>query len=270
VEKKETRYDSFIEIAEGIYWVGFADDHAGFHCNPYLIVDEGEAVLIDSGGRNDFSTVMLKIMRTGTNPKDIIRLIYQHYDPDLCGNIPHMEAMIENKNLKIISQRENIVFINYYSEKSPTLCVEAMGLYYEFSSGRRLEFILTPFAHAPGSFMTYDTKTKVLFTSDIFGAYDSNWTFYTHLDEKCNNCDSSVKCALKDDKCQLDGILNFHKRIMPSLPALHYALDRVEELDVSLIAPQHGSILDTDVSRKAVIKRLRELDKVGFECYFEE
>ena len=269
MKQKEFNCDDSIEIAEKIYWVGFSDENAGFHCNPYLIVDNDEAVLIDSGSRNDFSTVMLKIMRTGINPKRIVRLIYQHYDPDLCGNIPHMEAMIENPDLKIISHRENNIFINYYSAKSPRLCIEDLGLCFEFSSGRRLEFIRTPYCHSPGSFITYDTKTKVLFSSDIFGAYDSNWTFYTQITEDCYCCDTATGCAVKDDKCQMDGIIDFHKIIMPSTQALRFALDRIEKLDISLIAPQHGSILDTTVSRDVAVKRLKSLASVGFDYFVE-
>jgi len=268
MDKNEFHIDDFIEIAEGIYWVGYADEHAGFHCNPYLIVDNDEAVLIDSGSRDDFSTVMLKIMRTGTNPKNIIRLIYQHYDPDLCGNIPHMEAMIDNEDLKIISHRENNIFINYYSTKSPRLCIEEMDHCFEFSSGRRLEFIHTPYCHAPGSFNTYDTKTKVLFSSDIFGAYDSDWSFYTQINRDCLTCGTAVKCAKKNIKCQIDGVLDFHKHIMPSIEALRFSLNRIEKMDISLIAPQHGSILDTPVSRETVIKRLKSLDSVGFAYFY--
>ena len=120
--------DSFqpMEIAKGVYWVGFADSKVGLHCNPYLIVDGDEAVLIDSGSRDEFSTVMLKILRTGIDPGKIKRLIYQHFDPDLCGNIPHFEAVINNNDLKIISHKENNVFINYYSSKSPKLCIESL------------------------------------------------------------------------------------------------------------------------------------------------
>ena len=264
----EPLYDNYIEIAEGIYWVGFADEHAGFHCNPYLIVDNGEAVLIDSGGRNDFSTVMLKIMRTGTNPKSIKRLIYQHYDPDLCGNIPHMEAMIDSEDLKIISHRENNAFINYYSVRSPMQCIEEMDLFYEFPSGRRLEFIHTPYCHVQGSFMTYDTKSKILFSSDLFGAYDSNWTFYTQVNEKCHECEPAENCKFSDKKCQITGLLDFHKQTMPSINALKYTLNLIENLDLSMIAPQHGSVLDTEDSRKEVIHRLKSLDDVGFDCFY--
>jgi len=47
----DTAYDSAVEIAPGIFWVGFYDAPSGLHCNPYLIVDEDEAVVIDGGSR---------------------------------------------------------------------------------------------------------------------------------------------------------------------------------------------------------------------------
>ena len=266
----ELNYQEYIEIADKVYWVGFLDENIGLHCNPYLIVDGEEAVLIDSGSRDDFSTVMLKVMRTGTTPRSIRRLIYQHYDPDLCGNIPHMEAVINSEDLKIISHYENNVFINYYSARSPKLCIEQLGMRYEFPSGRRLEFIRTPFAHAPGSFITYDTKTKVLFTSDLFGSYDCNWSLYTQIGERCGECDAPEICPNTKNRCQVAGIKSFHRRGMTSAKALNYALDMVEELDFSMIAPQHGSILDTRVSRETAIRHLRSLDSVGFEAFLEE
>ena len=92
-----------VKIADGIFWVGYADENRGLHCNPYLIVEGEEAVLIDGGNRDDFSTVMLKILRTGLTPSQITRLIYQHYDPDLCGSLPQLEAIINNDALRIIS-----------------------------------------------------------------------------------------------------------------------------------------------------------------------
>jgi len=262
-------YSDYIEIAEGIYWVGFADKDAGLHCNPYLIVDGDEAVLIDGGSRNDFSTVMLKIMRTGTNPHDIIRLIYQHYDPDLCGNIPHMEAIINNKDLKIISHRENNPFINYYSTKLPKQCIEELNCHFDFSSGRRLEFIRTPYSHSPGSFITYDTKTKVLFSGDIFGSYDFNWNLYSQISEECLSCEPENLCPVTEKPCEIAGIWDFHKRIMTSKKALDYALDRIERLDISIIAPQHGSILHTPVSQKTAIMRLKSLDGVGIDGFLK-
>ena len=260
-------YSSNIEIAEGIFWVGFADIKAGLHCNSYLVMDNNEAVLIDSGSRNDFSTVILKIMRTGLNPRKIVRLIYQHYDPDLCGNLPQLEALIDNNKLKIVSHYENNLFIDYYSSKTEKHCIEELDYHFTFSSGRRLEFIHTPYSHALGSFVTYDTKTKTLFSSDIFGSYDYSWELYTKIDESCSCCDPHNTCPTTGKYCQIIGIWDYHKRTMPSADALNYALKKIERLDIALIAPQHGSILHTPESRRVVADRLKSLQGIGIDGY---
>ncbi|MCL2488741.1 MAG: MBL fold metallo-hydrolase [Oscillospiraceae bacterium] len=267
---RELDYNEYIEIADGVYWVGFADKNAGFHCNPYLITDHGEAVLIDSGSRNDFSTVMLKIMRTGTDLGKIKRLIYQHYDPDLCGNIPHMEALINNKELKILSHKENNIFIDYYSTKTSKECIEDLGFVYRFSSGRELHFIRTPFAHSAGSFVTYDTKTKVLFSSDLFGSYDANWSLYSLIIGKCGDCTPQNSCPVTEKPCQITNIWKFHKSVMPSTKALRFALKQIAGLDISIIAPQHGSLLHTPAIQKIVIDRLNAFDGIGIDQFLGE
>lgn len=263
-------YSESVEIARGIYWVGYTDKKEGLHCNPYLIVDGDEAVLLDSGSRGDFSNVMLKIMRTGTNPQHISRLIYHHYDPDLCGNIPHMEALINNPELKIISHDENNLFLNYYSSKSPKLCIEQLGFRYAFAGGRELRFIRTPYCHSPGSFVTLDTKTGVLFSSDLFGSYDTNWSLYTTVNEQCAPCDCPAVCPSTGKPCPLRGILAFHQRIMTSRRALDYALDRMEEANADQIAPQHGSILHTRAAQQIIIAHLRSLPNIGIDHYLAE
>lgn len=266
--KVDNMYLQPVEIAEGIYWVGFVDKGAGLHCNPYLIVEGDEAVLIDGGSRGDFSTVMLKILRAGVNPKNISRLIYHHADPDLCGNIPHLEAIIENPDLKIISHKENNTFINYYSSLTPKQCIEDLEYRFEFATGRTLRFILTPYAHTPGNFITYDEKTKTLFSSDIFGSYDRIWELYLNLEDNCHDC---KPLAFKDDtKCPIYGIIDFHQKIMNSAASLRYALDRIEELDIELVAPQHGSLIYKANDRHAIIKALRSLEHVGFDYFIEK
>ena len=256
-----------VEIAEGVYWVGYKDDKVGLQCNSYLIADRNEAVLIDGGSRNDFSAVMLKIVRAGINPGTIVRLIYQHYDPDLCGNLPQMEVLINNENLKVLSHCENNIFLDYYSTKTEKQCIEEQGLSFEFASGRRLEFIHTPYAHSLGSFVTYDTKTKTLFSSDIFGNYDTTWDLFTQIDDACTTCDAGNTCHLTGKPCQLASISDYHRRIMTSDKALAYALQQIENLDISIIAPQHGSILNTELSQKIVFDRLKSMKKVGIDNY---
>lgn len=262
-------YDSPIEIAEGIYWVGFYDKQSGLHCNPYLIIDNDEAVLIDGGSRTDFSTVMLKILQTGIDPKKIIRLIYQHYDPDLCGSIPHFEDIISSPMLKLISHRENNVFIKYYSVKSPMQCIEAMDYTFEFSSGRKLLFKRTPYSHSAGSFVTLDEKTGTLFSSDIFGSYRKQWSLFLDLPDECRSCETvnSDSCPDSGIECPVKGISDFHRRIMPSCSSLKYAMDVVENMDFRMIAPQHGSIIHSKRDIEFFIRMLSGLKEVGIDGF---
>lgn len=254
-----------VEIADGIFWLGYPDNNVGLHCNPYLVREGDQAVLIDGGNRDDFSAVMLKILRTGTEPSQICRLIYQHYDPDLCGNLPQLEELIGTKELRIISHTENNVFIRYYSSKTPMLDYRALNNEFVFETGRKLAFYGTPFCHAPGSFVTYDPATKTLFSSDIFGSYDSHWDLALELTEDCDDCVRQNICPHDGKRCPIYGIEQFHRRIMTSTRALKNALDVIESLDAERIAPQHGSIITTREDARRVLEYLRSLNDVGID-----
>ena len=258
-------YERPIRIAEDIYWVGFYDKQTGLHCNPYLIVDGAEAVVIDGGSRPDFSVVMMKILQTGISPDSIKALIYQHYDPDLCGSIPNFEDLIDTDDLIIISEINSIFFIRHYSVSSPLIDIHKINYSYEFSSGRKLEFILTPYAHSPGSFMTFDSKTGVLFTSDLFGSYSLDWELFLELSEECKTCSDYSSCPKGYNYCSLPDILKFHQMVMTSGKALHFALDAIEKVPSKIIAPQHGSVITHDDTIKTISDKLKSLQKVGID-----
>lgn len=258
-------YDSAVEIAPGIFWVGFYDAPSGLHCNPYLIVDGGEAVVIDGGSRPDFATVMLKILKTGIVPQQIKALIYQHYDPDLCGSIPNFEDAIRQEDLKIISASENMMFIRHYSTSSPLISLSKLKFEYRFSSGRKLQFFKTPYSHSAGSFMTLDPQSGVLFTSDLFGSYGVNWELYLRLAAECIECKNLSRCSRKLPNCPINDILNFHRKIMTSTKALRYSLEQIAKIPFKILAPQHGSIIDDVEIFHYVFKLLVSLKDVGID-----
>ncbi len=259
-----------VEIADGIFWVGYTDSNRGLHCNPYLIIEGDEAVLIDGGSRDDFSSVMLKILRTGIKPSQIMRLIYQHYDPDICGSLPQLEAIINNNALRIISNYENNIFIHYYSSKTDKLDYRDLNGHYDFATGRRLEFYLTPYCHMPGSFVTYDTQTKTLFSSDMFGSFDNQWTLFLELNDNCRSCQDSRICSQNASVCPVKGIIRFHQNTMTSNLAMANALNVIESLDMDRIAPQHGSIISSEDDIKAIIRHLRKVKNIGIDYFLSE
>lgn len=50
------------------------------------------------------------------------------------------------------------------------------------ASGRTLGFVLTPYLHFPGAFTSYDYQSRILFFSDLFGAFSYEWSLYAKGD----------------------------------------------------------------------------------------
>jgi flavorubredoxin len=265
LQKEGIDLERSVKIADGVYWVGYYDEQAGLHCNPYLIVDNDEALVIDGGSRPDFATVMMKILQTGIAPGQIKGLLYQHYDPDLCGSIPNFEDIIKSDDLKIISDSANLMFIRHYSVSTRLLPISQINLQYTFSSGRTLQFIKTPYAHSGGSFVTFDPQSGVLFSSDLFGSLGLEWELFLHLRPECLGCLHLSNCPTKRTTCPINDILNFHKTVMPSAKALKYALEQILSVPFTMIAPQHGSIIDDRKVMRYVFEQLINLTDVGID-----
>ena len=269
IDNTNIDYENPVEIGEGIYWVGFYDVESGLHCNPYLIIDNEEALVIDGGSRPDFATVMMKILQTGIEPHQINALLYQHYDPDLCGSIPNFEDIIERSSLKIISDESSLEFIRHYSVSSQMISIEDVNYQYKFSSGRTLEFINTPYSHSSGSFVTFDQKSGMLFTSDLFGSYGKEWELFLKLMPQCIDCVNLNKCPENRKHCPINDILNFHKIIMTSRKALKYALKKILEVPFTALAPQHGSIITDRNIMRYIFEQLISQKDIGIDRIVE-
>ncbi|MFA6169391.1 MAG: MBL fold metallo-hydrolase [Candidatus Margulisiibacteriota bacterium] len=225
-------YDEAIEIAEGIYWVGFYDQVANFHCNPYLIVDGDEAVLIDPGSAPHFPIVARKVISL-IDPKKISTIIVSHQDPDLAGSLPVFEDLINNPELKIATFERVSFLILHYGVRSPFYFFEKNNNRLKLKSGRELVFQPTPYLHTPGAFATYDTKSKIFFSGDLFGAFSDDWDLFAK--------------ANYHDQMSL-----FHKPYMPSREIMKLVLEKIEQYDIEMIASQHGSIIKKEQVKPAI------------------
>ncbi len=230
-------FDDAIPVAEHIYWVGFADERAHLHCNPYLLVDkrgaEVEAVLFDPGSLTDFPKVMRKVLEV-IDPAAISLIVAQHQDPDVCSNIPVVEDLIGRKDLQVAAHTNSIRLIRHYGIQSTFYPVEQRDFCYTLKSGRRLEFMFTPYLHSPGAIVTFDVDSGSLFTSDIFGAVSEQW---------------DLKAT---DESFLSRMDSFHQAYMPSNRVLAHALVQMRRRwQIKRILPQHGSVIEGDLVERA-------------------
>lgn len=262
-----TNYSGPIKISEGIYWVGTYDSEFKIRCNPFLIIDDDQAVLIDAGNRSDFPTVMMKIMQVGVKPSQITTLVYQHYDPDLCGSMQNVLGLCDNPDMKIVSAEDNIPYVSFYLHTSSyhhLKTIEESNFVLELKNSK-LRFILTPYSHCPGSFITYDERSKVLFSSDLFGSFLNTNKLFQEMEPECYECLNYDTCHYQYKSCPINEILIFHRKMMPCGASIAYAMRQIEKLDIECIAPQHGSILPRKKDIYFLIKKLAHLDNVGID-----
>ncbi|MGB4659172.1 MAG: response regulator [Mobilitalea sp.] len=228
------------EIAQGIYWVGSGEQIDGLNCNPYLIVDGEEAVLIDPGSPLDFDRVYENIC--SIIPLDKIKyVILHHQDPDFCSAVPLLEQ--KGANFTIVTHWRTQTIVKYYGIKSKYYLVDKNNFQLVLESGRTLQFIQTPYLHFAGAITTYDIQSKTLFSSDLFGAFSYRWTLFA-------------------DKNYMEQMKTFHEHYMPSNEILHAAMEMFLKMDIDMIASQHGSIIKDYVHE--CILTLRDLECGSF------
>ena len=232
-------YSKAIEIDPNIYWIGFDENESGLHCNPYLIEDENEAILVEPGSVTHFPYVYEKV-KSVIDLHKINYILASHQDPDLCASIPLFKEKINNKELKIITHSRASFLIEHYGAHIPYYLVDQNNWTLTLKSGRLFRFIFTPYLHFPGAFVTYDEKSEILFSGDLFGGLSFDWQLYSN-------------------DHYIEAVKAFHENYMPSKEILAYSMNKIEQLNLKMIAPQHGSIILKEIIPQ-VINELKNLD----------
>lgn len=235
-------HNAAIAVTRDIYWVGFFDAEADLHCNPYLLMDGDEAVVIDPGSIPHFPIVMRKIIEL-VDPERISTIIACHQDPDVCGNLPVMEDVIDRKDLRIYVHESMTRLVRHYGIRSPIIAVNGNNSTITLQSGRVLQVIPTPYLHSPGAIAVYDAQTKSLFSSDLFGAMEeSEWQLFSG--------------DIRNFPQSMD---SWHQALMPGNAILRSCMQRFSQMAIERILPQHGSIIEGEAKVKQAIAHLMEL-----------
>lgn len=216
-----------VELAPGVYHLGVKDGQNAWANIPYLVVEGDEAVVIDPGSAKPefYSCVLRKIHRV-IDPRMIRHIIVQHQDPDLCAAVPLLEKLV-SPDAKVYAPVEAMLLLQHYGYTCPTVAVDD-GDTLTIAGRRTLTFFMTPYAHFVGSMVTYDARTKTLFSSDAFGGFTITDDVYAN-DEYPENLSA------------------FLGHYLGSKRALDYALKRVEQLaelhGIARVCPQHGCVI---------------------------
>lgn len=223
-----------IQIAEGIYYVGYKDwnvrDFHGYTTvrgstyNSYLIIDE-KITLIDTVKWLYADRLLENISRI-VDPAKIDFLVSNHTEPDHSSATPAVMRAAPNATIVATAKGEAGLKKYFGGEDWKFRAVNTGD---SLDTGRRkLEFIATPMVHWPDSMMTFLRDQKLLFSMDAFGQHYSASEMY-------------------DDEVPFDALMGEAKKyyaniIMHLGPLVRKTLDAAKTLPIETIAPSHGLI----------------------------
>lgn len=195
--------------------------------NEYLIVSNGDAILLDPGGTEIFPSVL----RTVAKLIDLSQLkafFASHQDPDIMSSLPLWMGLCDGAKTYMPWIWEGFIahFGVEYVERFVPLPDEG-GAVAIGPRGRTLTAVPAHYCHASGNFSVYDPHAKILFSGDIGAALLPA---------------DATSLFVEDFERHVPYMRGFHQRWMPSNEAKNRWIRRVRKLEIEMLCPQHGAI----------------------------
>lgn len=229
-----------IEIKKDIFWVGAIDwavrDFHGYITprgttyNNYLILDR-DVTLIDTV-KFDFAEIMLKNVRSITDPTKIKHVVINHIENDHATSLDRIMELAPSATIYITEKGKRGIE-RFFDISKWNIRVVKTGDTLNIGN-RTLLFIETPMLHWPDSMMTYVREDKILISQDAFGQHIASTA---RFDDEYVTCESMSELE--------DGVIDYYANIlMPFGQLIKAKIAEIQKLglDIEMIAPDHGVI----------------------------
>jgi flavorubredoxin len=227
--------------------VMFSDLGEGFmvQSTQHLISHGKEAIILDPGGHKIYSKLLAEtsaFIPIGT----LKHLFFSHQDPDIVAAANGWLMMTDAQGyISALWHR----FLPHFGvdriieERIKTIPEEGMQIDLD---DLPLQVIPAPFLHSPGNFQVYDPVSKLLYTGDLGASFGAPYV------------------RVEDFDAHIPYMEGFHQRYIPVSKAFTAWRNRIENLDIAVIAPQHGAIFPSrDMAQ-------RFIEWTGtIRCYFD-
>jgi NADH oxidase (H2O-forming) len=227
-----------IELKKDFYYVGVIDHSLkifdvavrtdfGSSYNSYLLKTP-DGVIVFEGNKGVFEDEYIDHLKTLTKIEDIKYLFVTHTEPDHSGAI---EKLLDiNPNITIVASFGALSNLEKITRKTfnkiqmqPSGSLTVGGYDFQFVSGLLL--------HWPDVMFTYIKQLKVLISCDAFGAHYAS--------------DAVLLSKETNKKAYHEALVYYFDHIMsPFATYVKQACERVRSLDVEMICPGHGPVID--------------------------
>ncbi|MBW1783612.1 MAG: FprA family A-type flavoprotein [Deltaproteobacteria bacterium] len=221
------------QIADNVYWLGAIDWERrlfdsliplpdGTTYNAYLIEGSEKTALLDTVDPPMADELMAQL--AGINKIDFI--VSHHAEQDHSGTIPEVLKRFPNAKVVVTEKAAGMLGDLLKIPKQSIVSVkdgETISL-----GDRTLQFIHTPWVHWPETMVTYLKEGSILFSCDFFGSHIATTDLFV-TDQ------GRVYEAAKR---------YFAEIMMPFRSVIEKNMEKLEGVDIQMIAPSHGQIHD--------------------------
>ncbi|BCL39079.1 diflavin flavoprotein [Nostoc sp. MS1] len=196
--------------------------------NSFLI--QGEKIALVDTSHRKFEELYLEIVSGLIDPNKIDYLVISHTEPDHSGLVSNILQLAPS--ITVVGAKVAIQFLeNLIHQPFKSLQVKS-GETLDLGNGHKLEFVSAPNLHWPDTILTYDHKTGILFTCDVFGMHYCDDDTY----------DENFSIIEEDFKYYYDCLMG------PNARSVLAALKRIENLSINTVATGHGPLLKNHIS----------------------
>lgn len=195
--------------------------------NEFIIVNNGQAVLLDPGGIEIFPQVLTELTRF-VETENIKTIFASHQDPDIASSLAMWLDLVPD--VKIYCSWIWTGFIAHFGMGTQLKLngVPDEGMELQIGDTNAMIYLVPAhYCHSSGNFSVYDPKADILFSGDIGASLNPSMDYPFFVD----NFERHIQYMEK-----------FHKRWMPSNAALKAWIRRVRLINPAMICPQHGSL----------------------------
>lgn len=217
--------DHAVEVAPRIWWVGNVMPDDPFQSHPYLIEAGDRSVIVDPGSELTIDVTLDKV-REVVDLDEIATILLHHSDPD-CADAVHRLGTVLRDDVHIVTEWRSELLLRHLAPRFPITTVEDLDWELELEPGRTLQFLLTPYLHFPGAFVTHESSTRTLLTADLFGGFNHGRRLWA---------------TSADD---FEDLRRFHEHYMPSREILMSGLATIRSRfgTPERLLPQHGYVI---------------------------
>lgn len=164
-------------------------------------------------------------------------LILNHLEPDHTGWLAEFRNM--NPSVEILATAKGLELVRTFHGQTEGLRAVKSGDTLDLGGGRVLTFVETPNVHWPETMVTWDAKSGTLFSCDAFGSYG-----------KMGDRIFDDQFTPKEHEFFEKETLRYYANIVASFGVfVKRAIQKLEGLDIKVIAPSHGMVWRNDPKR---------------------